>query len=77
LKIRRDLFETLLITQPKMSTGSTGSKASEFTRDPVDVISEEILKQLPEPLVDKNIEDPNSLEVFRAQEVSQFNRLLG
>lgn len=68
----REFFETLLSVQPRTSSDKAGESPDELG----DKISKEIEGKLPELLPVRKVENPTSLDIFKAQEVDRFNALL-
>jgi dynein heavy chain, axonemal len=69
----KEFFETLLSMQPR----TTSSAKSGETPDEIgDRMAREIETRIPDLLPVRKIEDPNSLDIFRMQEVERFNLLI-
>mgnify|MGYP001011385210 CR=1 FL=1 len=68
----REFFETLLSVQPR----ATGDKSGESPDEIGERIAKDIETRLPELLPIKKVENPNSLDIFKSQEVDRFNKLL-
>lgn len=60
--------------QPRTAGG--GDKAGESPDEIGERIAKEIEGRMPELLPVKKIEEPNSLDIFRMQEVERFNKLI-
>jgi dynein heavy chain, axonemal len=70
----KEFFETLLSMQPRTS-GAT--KSGGETPDEIgDRMAREIETRVPDLLPVRKIEEPNSLDIFRMQEVERFNALI-
>lgn len=70
----KELFETLLSMQPRTSGGA---KSGVETPDEIgDRMAREIEARVPDLLPVRKIEEPNSLDIFRMQEVERFNSLI-
>jgi dynein heavy chain len=72
-KNAREFFETLLSIQPRTSGGD---KSGETPDEIGDRMARDIESRMPELLPVKKIENPNSLDIFRMQEVDRFNKLI-
>ena len=66
-KNMREFFETLLSMQPRTAGGSV--KAGETPDEIAERIAKEFEARMPEALPNKKVEEPNSLDIFRMQEV--------
>lgn len=70
----KEFFETLLSLQPRSASG--GEKAGESPDEIAERMAKEIEGRMSELLPAKKIENPNSLDIFRMQEVERFNKLI-
>jgi dynein heavy chain, axonemal len=61
--------------QPRSSGGS--AKVGETPDEIGERMAKEIEARMPDILVVKKTDDPNSLDIFRLQEVERFNILIG
>lgn len=59
-----------------MQPRTSGDKSGESPDEIGERIAKEIESKMPELLPVKKIENPNSLDIFKAQEVERFNKLL-
>ena len=70
----KEFSETLLGIQPRTLGGS--DKAGESPDEIGERIAKEIEARMPDAIPNKKIEQPNSLDVFKLQEVDRFNKLI-
>lgn len=72
-KTVKEFFDTLLMCQPRMSGAG---KVAVSDDQIVKKMAEKFLSELPELISEKRDANPNSLQIFRFQEVQQYNVLV-
>ena len=60
--------------QPRSSGG--GDKAGETPDEVAERMAKEFESKMPDHLPNKKIENPNSMDIFKMQEVDRFNKLI-
>ncbi len=69
----KEFFETLLNMQPRTAVGGKGGESPDEIGDRM---AKEIEARMPDLIEVKKIDNPNSLDIFRMQEVERFNILI-